>query len=54
MANSAIPIPVWHTPTYAAFLAANPHLHNHSSRTVLDPELPVAYPVEEVSNTPAD
>jgi hypothetical protein len=37
-----IPIPVWKTPTFQEFLAANPHLLNHSSRLVVDPEVPVA------------
>jgi hypothetical protein len=36
------PVPEWKTPTYAQFLAANPHLLNHSSRIVVDPEVPVA------------
>lgn len=33
--------PAWLTPTFAAFLAANPHLLNHSSRIVVDPEVQV-------------
>lgn len=39
----------WKTPTLADFLAANPHLKNHSSRTVLDPEVPVSVDPSNVS-----
>lgn len=31
----------WQTPTLEAFEAANPHLLNHSSRIVIDPEVNV-------------
>lgn len=40
------PVPIvtsdWTTPTLSEFLAVNPHLLNHSSRTVVDPEVPVS------------
>lgn len=32
----------WKTPTLDDWLAANPHLLNHSSRKVVDPEVPVS------------
>lgn len=38
----SIEVPVWKTPTYREFLAANPHFLNHSSREVVDPEVPVS------------
>ena len=47
-------VPEWKTPTYAAFLAANPHLLNHSSRTLVDPEVPVAVDPNNTENNSAD
>jgi hypothetical protein len=44
----------WGLQTLEEFKAANPHLHNHSSRTVLDPEEPVATLLEKESNTASD
>jgi len=32
----------WKTPSFADFLAANPKFRNHSSREVVDPEVPVS------------
>lgn len=34
--------PTWQTPTFEDFVAANPHLLNHSSYVVVDPEVPVS------------
>lgn len=43
----------WHTPTLEAFRAANPHMLNHSSRLVLDPEVDVSVnpPVDTSGNS---
>jgi hypothetical protein len=40
----------WKVSTFVEFEAVNPHLNNHSSRTVLDPEVPVA---QEPAGTPS-
>lgn len=50
---TTVTVPVWKTPTYAAFLAANPHLLNHSSRIVVNPEVPVAVDPPAAQPTPS-
>ena len=40
---------VWVTPTYASFLAVNPTFPHHSSRLIVDPEVPVSIPAPPVT-----
>jgi hypothetical protein len=39
---TSVEVVEWTTPTLAQFLAVNPHMLNHSSRLVVDPEVEVA------------
>jgi hypothetical protein len=41
----------WKTPTLKDWLDANPHLKNHSSRLVVDPEVPISVNPSVVSST---
>ncbi|MFP3645142.1 hypothetical protein [Paraburkholderia sp. SIMBA_054] len=52
--SDPIVVDSWHTPTLAEFKAANPHLLNHSSRLVVDPEVDVSVNPGNTVDNPTD